>query len=65
MCILASERLLEELRAKPDEACEYTGVYQLAKINQTGIIAINQLPEIPETLWLRLLGKGGTQKRAI
>jgi hypothetical protein len=61
----ASKRLLEELGAKDDPEYEYTGVYRLPKINQTGIIAINQLPEIPETLWLRMLGKGGTQKRAI
>ncbi len=61
----ASERLLEELGAGQDSEYEYTGVYRLAQINQTGIIAINQLPEIPETLWLRMLGKGRTQKRAI
>jgi predicted HTH domain antitoxin len=29
------------------------------------VIVIHQLPEIDETLWLRLLGKGGTQQRAI
>jgi len=40
-------------------------VHLLAKTLKAGIIAINQLPEIPETLWLRMLGKGGTQKRAI
>jgi len=61
----ASQRLLKELGAKEDSEYEYTGVYRLPQINQTGIIAINQLPEIPETLWLRMLGKGGTQKRAI
>ncbi|MDJ1180233.1 hypothetical protein PJF56_15320 [Roseofilum sp. BLCC_M91] len=61
----ASQRLLKELGAKEDTEFEYTGVYRLPQINQTGIIAINQLPEIPETLWLRMLGKGGTQKRAI
>jgi hypothetical protein len=41
------------------------GVYFLAKHLKTAIIAINQLPCIPETLWLRLLGKGSTQKRAV
>ncbi|MDJ1174873.1 hypothetical protein [Roseofilum capinflatum] len=61
----ASKKLLEELGAKENTEYGYTGVYRLAQINQTGIIAINQLPEIPETLWLRMLGKGGTQKRAI
>ena len=29
------------------------------------IIVIHQLPPIPETLWLRLLGRGTVQKRAI
>ncbi|MDJ1173312.1 hypothetical protein [Roseofilum capinflatum] len=61
----ASKRLLKELGANPDSEYPYTGVYRLPPINQTGIIAINKLPEIPETLWLRMLGKGGTQKRAI
>ncbi len=31
----------------------------------TRVIAIHQLAETDETLWLRLLGKGGTQRRAI
>ncbi|MDJ1181327.1 hypothetical protein PJF56_20910 [Roseofilum sp. BLCC_M91] len=61
----ASKRLLKELGANPDSEYQYRGVYRLPPINQTGIIAINQLPELPETLWLRMLGKGGTQKRAI
>jgi hypothetical protein len=29
------------------------------------VIVIHQLPVIPETLWLRLLGKGRVQQRAI
>jgi hypothetical protein len=32
---------------------------------RTAIIAINQLPLAPETLWLRLLGRGKTQDRAV
>jgi hypothetical protein len=31
----------------------------------TRVVAIHQLPERDEILWLRLLGKGGTQQRAI
>ncbi|MDJ1174840.1 hypothetical protein [Roseofilum capinflatum] len=60
-----SERVREYFGAhlKLEQWC--TGVYLLADGIKTGIIAINQLPEIPETLWLRMLGKGGTQKRAI
>lgn len=40
-------------------------MYFLAPAFQTGLIAINQLPVTPETLWLRLLGKGATQETAI
>jgi hypothetical protein len=32
---------------------------------RTAIIALNQLPIIPDTLWLRILGKGKTQQQAI
>jgi hypothetical protein len=32
---------------------------------KTAIVAINQLPTTPETLWVRILGKGATQKQAI
>jgi hypothetical protein len=29
------------------------------------VVAINQLPPTPETLWLRILGRGATQEQAI
>ena len=32
---------------------------------KTAIVSINQLPATNNTLWLRLLGKGATQERAI
>jgi hypothetical protein len=41
------------------------GVYFLPLILKTGIVVIHQLPVNEETLWLRVLGKGGTQKRAV
>jgi hypothetical protein len=41
------------------------GVYFTLNAFHTRVIVIHQLPEIDETLWLRLLGKGGTQQRAI
>jgi len=41
------------------------GVYFLPPAFRTAIIVIHQLPRIPETLWLRLLGKGTVQKVAI
>jgi hypothetical protein len=60
-----SEKVLELCGAHSDAQNWCTGVYRFAELFHTGIIAINQLPETPETLWLRLLGKGGTQRRAI
>ena len=44
---------------------ETTGVYVLASYQKTGLVAIHQLPRTPQTLWLRILGKGGVQSRAI
>ena len=41
------------------------GVYFMPEYLRTGIIAIHQLPRTPETLWLRILGRGNTQKQAI
>ncbi len=41
------------------------GVYLMSAHFKTGIIAIHQLPKTPETLWLRLLGKGRVQEQAI
>ena len=37
----------------------------MAKFLKTALIAINQLPVTEDTLWLRVLGKRGTQKQAI
>ena len=37
----------------------------MAPALRTAIIAIHQLPRNPETLWLRILGKGTVQKQAI
>ncbi len=41
------------------------GVYFMADIFKTAIVAIDQLPETEETLWLRILGRDETQERAI
>jgi Domain of unknown function (DUF4351) len=41
------------------------GIYYLAKSLHTAIVVIHQLPQTQETLWLRLLGRGTVQKRAI
>ncbi|GFE71932.1 hypothetical protein [Chroococcus sp. FPU101] len=41
------------------------GVYFFPNLFQTAIVAINQLPVTPDTLWLRVLGKGSTQRQAV
>jgi hypothetical protein len=41
------------------------GVYFLNDGLKTAIVAINQLPSTPETLWLRLLGKETVRQQAI
>jgi hypothetical protein len=33
--------------------------------HKTGVVSIEELPETPETIWLRVLGRGETQKRAV
>jgi Domain of unknown function (DUF4351) len=60
-----SDRILEGMGAKVmlDEWGE--GVYVMPSSLKTGIVVIHQLPQTPETLWFRLLGKGKVQERAI
>jgi hypothetical protein len=41
------------------------GIYSLGSALKTNLVSIRELPTIPETLWLRLLGKGETQALAI
>lgn len=41
------------------------GVYFLGDALRTAIVAIHQLPQTPETLWLRILGRGSVQSQAI
>jgi hypothetical protein len=41
------------------------GVYLLPSAQKTGIVIIHRLPKTPETLWFRILGKEGVQRRAI
>jgi hypothetical protein len=38
-----------------------SGVHFLPDALRTAIVAIHQLPQTPETLWLRLLGRGSVQ----
>ncbi|MFM7441795.1 MAG: DUF4351 domain-containing protein [Snowella sp.] len=60
----ASERILSLFAAQlqPDWG---DGVYFFPEGLGTGVIVIHQLPKTPETLWLRLLGRGGTRDSAI
>jgi hypothetical protein len=41
------------------------GVYLMPTHLKTGIIVLHQLPKTPESLWLRILGKGRVQEQAI
>ncbi len=42
-----------------------SGVHFLPDALRTAIVAVHQLPQTPETLWLRLLGRGSVQSQAI
>lgn len=61
----ASPLLLEGFGAIPNLENWLPGVYFLPEYLKTAIVAIHQLPRTPETLWLRILGKGTVQKQAI
>lgn len=60
-----SDPLLAGFRAIPEPENWVNGVYFLGTSLKAAIIAIHQLPRNPETLWLRVLGKGNVQKQAI
>jgi hypothetical protein len=59
-----SDNILVSLGANLD-AERGEGVYLLPSAQKTGIIVIHRLPRTPETLWFRILGREGVQKRAI
>lgn len=60
----ASASLLSGFGANP-KADFLPGVYFMAEYLRTAIVAIHQLPRVPETLWLRIIGRGNVQKQAI
>lgn len=60
----ASDTLLSGFGAKSDKDW-WPGVYFAVRSLATTIIVIHQLPQTPETLWLRLLGRSGVQKQAL
>lgn len=41
------------------------GIYLLPEPLKAGVVVIHQLPETPETLWLRLIGRGRKRDEAI
>ncbi len=60
-----SAPILEGFGAKLDLEHWGEGVYLMPAHLKTGIIVLHQLPKTPETLWLRILGKGRVQEQAI
>ncbi|MFB2772700.1 hypothetical protein ACE1AT_26000 [Pelatocladus sp. BLCC-F211] len=60
----ASTTLLSGFRAVQGEDW-LPGVHFMADYLRAAIVAIHQLPKIPETLWLRILGRGRVQEQAI
>jgi Domain of unknown function (DUF4351) len=60
-----SAPILEGFGAKLDLENWGEGVYLMPTHLKTGIIVLHQLPKTPETLWLRILGKGRVQEQAI
>ena len=59
-----SDRLLKDFKAELDPALG-EGFYLCGKGWRTTIVALDELPNTPETLWLRLMSKGRIQNDAI
>jgi Domain of unknown function (DUF4351) len=59
-----SAEILTGFEAKP-QVEELSGIYRLPALLRSTIILIHQLPVTPETLWLRLLGRGRVLQHAI
>ena len=61
----ASEQILSSFTATINENNWGKGIYFLAPALRAAIIVIHQLPKTPETLMLRILGRGRVQRTAI
>jgi hypothetical protein len=59
-----SQKFLERFGASGREDWPQ-GVYFLAEGLRTILVAVHQLPVVPETLWLRVLGRGTVQGQAV
>jgi hypothetical protein len=61
-----SQAFLASFDFKPHQSEWCKGVYFLSgEAMNTGIVVIDELPETLDTVWLRIFGKGVTQKKAI
>jgi len=60
----ASAKVLSSFNVKKKKGW-LSGVYFLGNALRTAIVVIHQLPVTPQTLWLRLLGRGSVQSQAI
>ena len=65
ICPTFSESLIKSCSAVTDEENYAKGVYLLPDVLKARIIAVHKLPKTPETLWLRILGRGKVQQQAI
>jgi hypothetical protein len=61
----SSGELLNNFGARLELENWPAGIYFLPEIFRLTIIAVNELPMTAETLWLRILGKGETQRQAL
>ncbi|NJM63949.1 MAG: flagellar assembly protein H [Oscillatoriales cyanobacterium RU_3_3] len=61
----ASKALVSGFGGIPNLSNWIEGIYFFPEHWRGAIVVIHQLPETPETLWLRILGKGKVQMRAI
>ncbi len=60
-----SERILKQFGAAEEIENWSKGIYIAPEGYFMGIVVIHQLPNTEETLWLRILGKGRVQEKAI
>lgn len=59
----ASRKTIEDCNAQPD-AHWGEGFFFLGKTLRIGFVVVHQLPVVPETLFLRMLGRGAVQTQA-
>ncbi|WP_414543891.1 hypothetical protein [Nostoc sp. CCY0012] len=62
---LASQDLLNSFGAQLELEKWTVGVYFLPNVFRLAIVVVNELPVTTETLWLRILGRGETQRQAV